>query len=50
MNKTKKLALIALGLAMLNLLILDGIIDNTCRIHHQIHCEYDLVSEARVCH
>ena len=49
MNKTKKLALIALALAMANLMILDGIIDNTCRLHRPIHCEYNLVTEARVC-
>lgn len=50
MNKTKKLALIALGLAILNLLILDAILDNVCRLDHQVRCETTLESEMRVCH
>ena len=44
-----KLILIAIALAMANLMILDGIIDNECRIHHPLRCEYNLNTDARVC-
>lgn len=44
-----KLIITAAVLAALNLMILDGIIDNECRIHHPIRCEYNLNTDARVC-
>ena len=49
MNKTKKLALIALALAIANLIVFDGIVENTCKKHRPLHCEYNIITEARIC-
>ena len=49
MNKTKKLILIALALVTANLIILDGIVENDHTKHRPLHCEYNIITEARIC-
>ena len=49
MNKIEKLIVIALALAMANLMILDGIVENECTIHRPLKCVTSLDSEARIC-
>lgn len=46
----EKLILIAIALAMANLMILDGIVEYECKLHRPLRCETTLESEMRVCH
>ena len=45
----KKLILIALALVMANLMLFNGVVENECKLHHELKCATSLDSEARVC-
>ena len=50
MNKTKKLALIVLGLIIANLIIFDGIVENVGKTNRPLNCEITVESDMRLCH